>query len=124
MTTAYKFQWQCSTETCGKVYGRHSNSIDPAKSVCGLCKGRLERLDKEGNPIHSTRSIATPARKASEYSIFSAAAFKRIKADNPGLGMIAINAMVAQEWKQKKATQQSATADPDGVAQSLAELCL
>lgn len=37
----YKYEWECSTPGCGKVYRRHSKSIDPARQVCGGCKGRL-----------------------------------------------------------------------------------
>ncbi|KAG8747644.1 hypothetical protein FRC10_000187 [Ceratobasidium sp. 414] len=28
---AYKYEWKCSSEECGRTYGRHSKSIDPAK---------------------------------------------------------------------------------------------
>lgn len=37
----YKFEWECSNAVCGKVYRRHSKSIDPTRQVCGSCKGRL-----------------------------------------------------------------------------------
>ncbi|KAF8588459.1 hypothetical protein K439DRAFT_1384518 [Ramaria rubella] len=40
----YKFNWECVE--CGKVYGRHSNSINVEKSACGVCNppGRLKPL--------------------------------------------------------------------------------
>ncbi|KAG9102812.1 hypothetical protein FRC06_001076 [Ceratobasidium sp. 370] len=28
---AYKYEWKCSSEECGRTYGRHSKSIDPTK---------------------------------------------------------------------------------------------
>lgn len=37
----YKYEWECSNAVCGKVYRRHSKSIDPTRQVCGSCKGRL-----------------------------------------------------------------------------------
>lgn len=40
----YSHQWQCSS--CHQSYGRHSNSIDVSKKVCGRCKGRLAYLGK------------------------------------------------------------------------------
>jgi predicted SprT family Zn-dependent metalloprotease len=40
----YSHQWQCSS--CHQSYGRHSNSIDVTKKVCGRCRGRLTYLGK------------------------------------------------------------------------------
>ncbi|KAI5115417.1 hypothetical protein M0805_004881, partial [Coniferiporia weirii] len=52
---AYKFEWQCQTVTCKKIYGRHSKSIDPKNSICGVCKtGELL-------PLFQTRSRKTKA---------------------------------------------------------------
>ena len=63
---AYKFSWRCTEATCGKVYGRHSKSIDPQKHACGVCSGRLVQVDKDGN----TMAGGTP-RKESEWQVFS-----------------------------------------------------
>ncbi|CRG87623.1 HMG box-containing protein C19G7,04 [Talaromyces islandicus] len=38
----HKYVWICVD--CGKEYGRHSKSIDPAKSRCSLCKGGLQQI--------------------------------------------------------------------------------
>lgn len=38
----YKYLWCC--EGCGCEYGRHSKSIDPKKSRCGVCKGVLVQV--------------------------------------------------------------------------------
>ncbi|KAH8435016.1 SprT family zinc-dependent metalloprotease [Aspergillus melleus] len=38
----YKYVWCCVD--CGQSYGRHSKSIDPAKSTCGKCKGLLQQI--------------------------------------------------------------------------------
>ncbi|KAL5534616.1 hypothetical protein ACEPAG_1079 [Sanghuangporus baumii] len=35
---SYKYEWQCQTPTCKKIYGRFSKSINPAESICGACK--------------------------------------------------------------------------------------
>ena len=50
---------------CGKVYGRHSNSLDVEKKCCGVCRGRLE-------PLGRFNADGTPAktRAASAYSLF------------------------------------------------------
>ncbi|RSH85646.1 hypothetical protein EHS25_003786 [Saitozyma podzolica] len=47
----YKFKWRCVSERCGKIYQRHSKSIDVSKQVCGRCRGRLE-------PMFETRENA------------------------------------------------------------------
>lgn len=42
----------CATR-CGKVYGRHSNSLDVSTKVCGVCRGRLMalgRFNPDGTP--------------------------------------------------------------------------
>ncbi|KAI1915674.1 hypothetical protein LOZ65_005438 [Ophidiomyces ophidiicola] len=38
----YKYIWSCLL--CAQEYGRHSKSIDPAKSGCGRCKGTLVQI--------------------------------------------------------------------------------
>ncbi|WEW60605.1 hypothetical protein PRK78_006092 [Emydomyces testavorans] len=38
----YKYIWCCVD--CGHEYGRHSKSIDPEKSRCGKCKGKLVQI--------------------------------------------------------------------------------
>ena len=38
----YKYVWTCVD--CAQNYGRHSKSINPAKSRCGRCKGGLQQI--------------------------------------------------------------------------------
>ncbi|EFN54886.1 hypothetical protein CHLNCDRAFT_13364, partial [Chlorella variabilis] len=40
----YPFRWQCTNSGCLQEYGRHSNSIDVAKKVCGACRSPLAFL--------------------------------------------------------------------------------
>lgn len=48
----YKYEWECSNAVCGKIYRRHSKSIDPTKQVCGSCKGRLvPRFQTQTSPF-------------------------------------------------------------------------
>lgn len=50
---------------CGKVYGRHSNSLDTDRKVCGQCRGRLHplgRFNADGTPAK--------ARATSAFSLF------------------------------------------------------
>jgi hypothetical protein len=46
-------RWQCANADCGTEYGRHSNSIDVAKKVCGVCRAPLAflgRFKPDGTP--------------------------------------------------------------------------
>lgn len=55
----YSYQWQCTG--CRQNYGRHSNSIDVSKKVCGVCKGKLEYLgkfDRGGTPAKTRQPSA------------------------------------------------------------------
>jgi len=42
----FKFKWQCTNNDCLQEYGRHSNSLDVNKKVCGRCRGRLQFLGR------------------------------------------------------------------------------
>ncbi|KAG9102027.1 hypothetical protein FS749_000061 [Ceratobasidium sp. UAMH 11750] len=68
---AYKYEWKCSSEECGRTYGRHSKSIDPTKQICG-CGGRL-------TPLFTT----TPRRTA--FQDYLKNHMKDFKAANPGM---------------------------------------
>lgn len=47
------------------MYGRHSNSLDTSRKVCGQCRGRLQ-------PLGRFNADGTPAktRAASAFSLF------------------------------------------------------
>ena len=38
---SYKFNWRCSAPGCNYAIGRHSNSLDTTKYVCGRCAAPL-----------------------------------------------------------------------------------
>lgn len=56
----FKYLWCC--EGCGKEYGRHSRSIDPKKSRCGICKGILVQV----RPKPRRTAAATKGAKSKE----------------------------------------------------------
>ncbi|KAK9894793.1 hypothetical protein P389DRAFT_146453, partial [Cystobasidium minutum MCA 4210] len=68
---AYKYSWQCTNPACQKIYGRHSKSVDPARHACGVCSGKLARLDKNGLPVAEAQGAAGTPRKESEWAVFS-----------------------------------------------------
>jgi hypothetical protein len=56
--------------SCGKEYGRHGKTIDPARHACGACRGRLAylgRFGRDGRPQHTPapiKSATAPAASA------------------------------------------------------------
>ena len=63
---------------CGKIYGRHSNSLDVEKKCCGVCRGLLTslgRFNKDGTPA-KVRYLLFLLRPISQ-SILAAAAYLR-----------------------------------------------
>ncbi|KAL5635440.1 hypothetical protein ACGC1H_004285 [Rhizoctonia solani] len=69
---SYKFEWKCSSEQCGRTYGRHSKSIDPEKQVCGACRSKLV-------PQFETAPKRTP------FQDYLKTHMKDFKAANPGM---------------------------------------
>lgn len=90
-----------SPSRCGQTYGRHSNSIDVTKKVCGECKGRLLFLGKfqqDGTPAKS--------RAPSAYSRFVAEHFQAAKEGcPPGASQADVMKVLAERWaaQQKQA---------------------
>ncbi|KAJ1309617.1 hypothetical protein OPQ81_006387 [Rhizoctonia solani] len=68
----YKYEWKCSSEECGRTYGRHSKSIDPEKQVCGVCRNKLV-------PQFETAPKRTP------FQDYLKIHMKDFKAANPGM---------------------------------------
>ncbi len=58
-------RWQCSNSGCLQTYGRHSNSIDVTKKVCGACRAPLTFLGRfrpDGTP--AKQRAASPNKYA------------------------------------------------------------
>lgn len=111
---SYKYQWQCTG--CAKVYQRHSKSIDPTKSVCSICRSRLEQIlprprvrttpgkVKGGNPDRASPSKAAGLQR---YEAYRKANIERIKALNPGLKYAELIKLVVVAWKEEKERRMS-----------------
>ncbi|PLB50229.1 hypothetical protein P170DRAFT_463487 [Aspergillus steynii IBT 23096] len=60
---SYKIDWKyvwCCVD-CGQSYGRHSKSIDPAKSTCGKCKGLLQQIKPKPRNVSPKKKPAPQA---------------------------------------------------------------
>lgn len=92
----YAFQYQCSG--CNQTYGRHSNSIDVSKKVCGVCRGRLEYLGKferGGSPAKT--------RKPSAFNLFIKDNFSTaMKESGPGAVASEVMKELTAKWKAQK----------------------
>ncbi len=50
----------CDTPRCGKIYGRHSKSLDIEKKCCGVCRSLLTflgRFDQDGTPAKVSPAV-------------------------------------------------------------------
>ncbi|WVR09359.1 hypothetical protein IAU60_006425 [Kwoniella sp. DSM 27419] len=84
----YKYEWKCSSTYCGKVYKRHSKSIDPAKHACGSCKGKLVPL------------FAHKQKAASAFQLYLKANMKLAKAAMPGQPHGEVMRALSKRWNE------------------------
>lgn len=74
----FKFRWQCQTDHCGAIIGRHSKSINVERQRCGRCHGKLRllpRLRQDGTPCKP--------RQGNAFSGYVKRHFSRVKSDHP-----------------------------------------
>ncbi|CAE6515918.1 unnamed protein product [Rhizoctonia solani] len=71
---SYKYEWKCSSEQCGRTYGRHSKSIDPEK------QGKLYH-----NSIRVWLTAFETAHKRTAFQDYLKTHMKDFKAANPGM---------------------------------------
>lgn len=113
----YKYRWQCIMPLCGRIFGRHSASIDSERHVCA-CGGRLVSIDRDGNE-------KTPAKKTA-YQEFSQVESPKIRRERPGIAFAEVSRLVAQRWKAQKeaAARAKVEQDTSDVAAALGNLAL
>jgi predicted SprT family Zn-dependent metalloprotease len=97
----YAFQYQCSG--CNQTYGRHSNSIDVSKKVCGVCRGKLiflGKFERGGSPAKT--------RKPTAFNLFIKDNFSAAMKER-GPGAVASEVMKDLTAKWKSAHRMSTT---------------
>ena len=89
----YKYFYQCTKESCGKKYGRHSKSINVEKMgcVCGSTLVLLVPLNKDGKE-----------RMPSKYAVFVKENYAKIKQEHPGKLQSEIMKLVALKYREFK----------------------
>ncbi|KAM0792854.1 hypothetical protein ACM66B_002618 [Microbotryomycetes sp. NB124-2] len=99
---AYKYRWQCVDDNCGKIFPRHSNSINTVTHGCP-CGGRLIEIDADGNPkLRKPTDASTPAKKRSEWQDFLAKEGPVVRKEVPGIKSEEVFKVVAERWKAVK----------------------
>ncbi|GAA5867763.1 hypothetical protein JCM3774_003404 [Rhodotorula dairenensis] len=107
---AYKYRWKCVSAVCGKIFGRHSASIDPATHGCP-CGARIVPIDKDGNPkpgysiVTATGTVvSTPKseRKKSKWIEFLQREGPLVRKENPSLSQPEVFKVVAERWQRAK----------------------
>ncbi|GAA5820099.1 hypothetical protein JCM10212_000442 [Sporobolomyces blumeae] len=120
----YKYRWKCDSTRCGKIFGRHSNSINPSTHGCS-CGGRLVAIDKDGNLKQSSAApttlvegrdgtlIETPrqGKKKSPWLEFVAVQSPIVRTDHPGIPQTEVLKLVAERWKVAKLEDTATTTD-------------
>ncbi|WAQ85337.1 hypothetical protein PtA15_5A912 [Puccinia triticina] len=76
----YKFQWACNGPNCTRIYGRHSDSIKPARQRC-MCGGGLVAILRNGKPVETP---ATPVAPTTPSSAGDSSIELLIDLDSPG----------------------------------------
>ncbi|BGP29703.1 hypothetical protein JCM10296v2_001442 [Rhodotorula toruloides] len=115
----YKYRWQCTRVTCGKIFSRHSNSINPSTHGCP-CGSRIVPIDKDGNvkpqngAVPSVGGVGGPKtpkteRKKSKWVEFLQAQSPLIRRDNPSLPQSEVFKLAAERWRVVKATSATAS---------------
>ncbi|GAA5990588.1 hypothetical protein JCM10908_003143 [Rhodotorula pacifica] len=106
----YKYRWKCVSAVCGKIFGRHSSSIDPATHGCP-CGARIVPIDKDGNPkpgysiVTATGTIvSTPKteRKKSKWVEFLQSEGPLVRKEHPHLSQPEVFKLVAERWRLVK----------------------
>ncbi|GAA5944154.1 uncharacterized protein JCM15063_000163 [Sporobolomyces koalae] len=106
----YKYRWQCTGNSCGKIFGRHSNSINPATHGCP-CGSKLVQLDKNGLPKKVTTvlqenangdMVETPVKKKSPWLEYVATESPRIRKENPSIPQSQVMKVLSEQWKLAK----------------------
>ena len=128
------FEWRCvgggrgggdgggggnTTGGCGRVYRRHSKSIDVARHACGACRGRLAfvgRMDADGTVQGGGGGGGggkghQPSRPPNAFAQFVAARFATVKASMPtGTPHKDVMKALGAAWREEKARRGGATA--------------
>ncbi|PSK42580.1 HMG box-containing protein [Elsinoe australis] len=83
----------CYDGGCGREYGRHSKSIDPAKVRCGVCKGRLVQV----RPVPRKGG-----KEAGGFAGFVKEEFGRVKGEMEGRGHGEVMAELGRRYRALK----------------------
>ncbi|PNS21993.1 HMG box-containing protein [Sphaceloma murrayae] len=77
---------------CGREYGRHSRSVDPARQRCGVCKGRLVQV----------RPVPRGKGEVGGFAGFVKSEFAGVKREMEGRGHGEIMAELGRRWRAMK----------------------
>ncbi|KAK4056309.1 hypothetical protein OIO90_002753 [Microbotryomycetes sp. JL221] len=112
----YKYRWQCVDAKCGKIFSRHSRSVDTTTHGCP-CGSKLVEIDASGKAkapraITTERTqIGTPTKKLSEWQEFLATESPIVRQETPGIKSEDVFKVVAERWRAVKEARE-ANEDP------------
>ncbi|KAK3942083.1 SprT-like family-domain-containing protein [Diplogelasinospora grovesii] len=88
----FKYVWECTGANCDILYKRQSKCIDPARQLCGACKGKLRQI----KPVPRANAGGAP----SEYQKFMKEQMKTLKKEYPMTPQKDIMRLVAIRWAE------------------------
>jgi predicted SprT family Zn-dependent metalloprotease len=116
----HKYQWQCSADSCGRIFGRHSKSIDPSKVCCGICRGMLVQIKPKPRSVvvnpETPRSVKNGLTK---YKAFLMDRMADVQKMNPDLCYAERVKMIAAEYRVSKQREEGSVKMPDLASLSL-----
>ncbi|KAI2602689.1 SprT-like family-domain-containing protein [Hypoxylon sp. NC1633] len=104
----YKYIWECAR--CGAEVKRHSKSVDPVKSRCGICGGKLVQVQpvprgaSRGATASGTEVVATQ-KKPNAWQVFVGNEMKVLSQNNPGMSFKDRMAAVSAKWAKIRQQQ-------------------
>ena len=98
---SYKYIWTCIS--CSQEYKRHSKSIDPARSCCGKCKGKLVKTQPVPRGSNKGGGSKGSNQEAGEtYQSFVKKWYKTVKEESPSWTMGQITSELARRYRAEK----------------------
>jgi predicted SprT family Zn-dependent metalloprotease len=109
----YKYIWTCTNDACNHEFKRHSKSIDPARHLCGVCRGKLAQT----KPVPRKQTAGGPT----SYAAFVKATFAGLKAEMVGAAHKDVMAALGKKYREQKAEREAAASlkGVDDVAKAL-----
>ncbi|XP_070202611.1 germ cell nuclear acidic protein-like isoform X2 [Littorina saxatilis] len=92
-----QFNYRCTK--CSNRVGRHTDSLDTKKNVCGLCGGRFQLMKESGDSKTSSRTtVHEPSARGDSFARYVRENIRRVKQRNKKLSIQGIMRKLSREF--------------------------